>query len=1184
MRIRRIISILLCFGLLLMSAGPFTGAAYGKQLPEDEQPAHRDNNAFSYWADKDYAEITIDRFGSAKIVVYPGFNFIEQASSELNWELAINTAVLSKQIYDRREKETFLMLGYDEVRVLCETPAMACPGATMAYKRIVDESGNVKNVFAVVVKGTSTGPDNETDFFDSWMGEMFGHSRDAVISEMKGAIIAFTGKSLEQLEGEDNYFVLTGHSLGAAVANIMSVDDVLLGLVHNDKNKIYTYTFEAPPACINLPGIDVEGMSNAYNFKDEDDFITYATPYFFTAATYGHDKKFNVKDLSNRIFHTLYPSYRGCDYSTEQGKSWDGHHYMLGDFIYILQMGGLYDRDYIAHSKKDEDPGGEGDGAAHYTVLLLDVSGQAKFIQPPSWLNMLGYEYTSDSSIELVKAAAQKLLSDASRSVGRNYIAVVAYSEEGYVVSDFTRDFEALKRAISDIEYDAEADRSIHAGLECAYGLLSKINDENAIKNLLMCTTGLTNCGEHNYEGEYDESTTGSNWENEATKIRIYAYANSAIESVNKIKALGTNVYVIGLFDPIEAKIPRGSSIGDIAKFFRILAGDLASSAETFFPVTDVNQLEFYFGELQEDITGSSKVKVFFYEDTEKEYKTPDNVDLSGGSLGKGGRYEEVLWGPALFEIPSTELFRSDIVDKESANYNLAMLCGALSAAAYDPVYLRQAYLDLGVAEEDILLKNYDGDLAYSIAGRKMKINDEDTFVMMVTMRGLQTYIEKRKLLVEPLEFMESAKALNLVTEFYTEILRGMMEYNEAHGEYAELPMKILITGHDLGGAAANLLAANLTMNLQKVDTALGDGLSVDDIYAYTFGAFNYLDTEKLAQAGATFPLSNGCENIINIYNLMDTYSPLVPESIMWDVAELQRGLKMKTGLYGLFGQYYFFRSALSMYVPEPCKTPTHVMGGYLQAIKNYLLGDLMSNGNKVRVVICCPVDVEIYRDGECICRIVDDRVVSASGDVTACVNNDEKTIVLPADIEYDVVIKATGSGKMEYLVQNLDADRTDDVMYVNVTLENGKVMETSIPADLSSENVKFRSVTSDGEQAEILADGREEVIPKEPEPTVIPVTPQVTPTVAPEEPSATLTAAPSGEGQGSGEDPENRDVIGEEEDDGDAVARETASNTTWWQLALMILLGAGFVALVVYVTARVTRGKVAGDAQQVDA
>jgi len=153
--------------------------------------------------------------------------------------------------------------------------------------------------------------------------------------------------------------------------------------------------------------------------------------------------------------------------------------------------------------------------------------------------------------------------------------------------------------------------------------------------------------------------------------------------------------------------------------------------------------------------------------------------------------------------------------------------------------------------------------------------------------------------------------------------------------------------------------------------------------------------------------------------------------------------------------------------------------------------------------------------------------------------------------------------------------------MYVNVTLENGKVMETSIPAHLSSENVKLRSVTSDGEQAEILADGREEVIPKEPEPTVIPVTPQVTPTVAPEEPSATPTAAPSGEGQGSGEDPENRDVIGEEEEDGDAVARETASSTTWWQLALMILLGAGFVALVVYVTARVTRGKLVPEGKE---
>ena len=42
-----------------------------------------------------------------------------------------------------------------------------------------------------------------------------------------------------------------------------------------------------------------------------------------------------------------------------------------------------------------------------YTVLLLDISGPQTFHEDPSYMNLWGTDYTSDSSIESVKKAAK---------------------------------------------------------------------------------------------------------------------------------------------------------------------------------------------------------------------------------------------------------------------------------------------------------------------------------------------------------------------------------------------------------------------------------------------------------------------------------------------------------------------------------------------------------------------------------------------------------------------------------------------------------------------------------------------------------------------------------------------------------------------------------------------------------
>ena len=79
-------------------------------------------------------------------------------------------------------------------------------------------------------------------------------------------------------------------------------------------------------------------------------------------------------------------------------------------------------------------------GIPRYTVLVLDVSGPQVFEEPPNYLNLWGASYTSDSSIEVVKSAARQFLEDARRAVGENYIAIVAYAEEAWVLSPFTQE------------------------------------------------------------------------------------------------------------------------------------------------------------------------------------------------------------------------------------------------------------------------------------------------------------------------------------------------------------------------------------------------------------------------------------------------------------------------------------------------------------------------------------------------------------------------------------------------------------------------------------------------------------------------------------------------------------------------------------------------------------------------
>ena len=121
--------------------------------------------------------------------------------------------------------------------------------------------------------------------------------------------------------------------------------------------------------------------------------------------------------------------------------------------------------------------------------------------------------------------------------------------------------------------------------------------------------------------------------------------------------------------------------------------------------------------------------------------------------------------------------------------------------------------------------------------------------------------------------------------------------YVDAHKSNMHTDRIVLVTGHSLGGAAANLLANNL------------DGSSawgVNKVYAYTFGA-----------PGAELSNVNVRQNIFNIINTGDTWYTKVDM------------------LYGRFG-YRYQRHGLTAFKPMPTKVcsgdsdlDTHLMPTY---------------------------------------------------------------------------------------------------------------------------------------------------------------------------------------------------------------------------------------------------------------
>lgn len=319
---------------------------------------------------------------------------------------------------------------------------------------------------------------------------------------------------------------------------------------------------------------------------------------------------------------------------------------------------------------------------------------------------------------------------------------------------------------------------------------------------------------------------------------------------------------------------------------------------------------------------------------------------------GEGYIENRTVWCPELFENPSTKF-----------DNNLALIAAEMSDKAEDTTGepIKELYADWGldncepyhytsgVEVHDIELSLEGG--AFAIGQDTFSINGIDTTVLVITVRGSTTageyigdlwkgwYLDPDK--VHP--FLNRTVWDN-VYDFEELLWDGIEDYlRDADVQTAE-NLKILITGHSLGGAAANLLGARFTAGVGS-DEWWGGKVTKDDIYVYTFEAIKVLTTEENVSAGY--------ENIHNIYNYYDSFGP--NGSMSFTNASSLNAKFGHTELYSLdeeqgdrkkaFANHVNYRSALEDGIVKPACA---VGAGSISPTKKTSTEESLDNGQTI--------------------------------------------------------------------------------------------------------------------------------------------------------------------------------------------------------------------------------------------
>lgn len=425
----------------------------------------------------------------------------------------------------------------------------------------------------------------------------------------------------------------------------------------------------------------------------------------------------------------------------------------------------------------------------------------------------------------------------------------------------------------------------------------------------------------------------------------------------------------------------------------------------------------------------------------------------------------------------------------QSFHDDLAVLSVGLSSAAYKGdkatgEYIYNAYRSLGFADKNIALYSYpghkrnqsnysfaqDNDLAFSIAYRQV----DDEYLLTVVFRGTYLSILKPGDIVKDVESYAKSlepfytyKAANGFYQFYNDARNALTDYLGKHSEISEAgkkhKVKILITGHSLGGAAAQLLGVAMSNSLFDFDE--------DSIFVYTFASPKVVIDDKNLGLDSLY-----AANVFNVVNPNDAV-PIMPPAKY-----------VSTGiLSGRNFPFCNFGTVLYLRLPQDLNLfKAHDYTTYADYVKSvadknaYAFGAASADASAfLSGAVACPVDVSILdKDGNTVAYTKGDESVIGDDGVILYVDDDVKYFIMPSAAEYRLKLDATGEGTMAYaLFTEGDKGAESLVEYKDVALVKDKQFEAMYypetgGAPLYGTNAKgvyTARVAADGTETQLL-------------------------------------------------------------------------------------------------------------------
>ena len=255
---------------------------------------------------------------------------------------------------------------------------------------------------------------------------------------------------------------------------------------------------------------------------------------------------------------------------------------------------------------------------------------------------------------------------------------------------------------------------------------------------------------------------------------------------------------------------------------------------------------------------------------------------VSWNNHDMGGNYKKAVAKGIVKELVVGDEYLGGLLSYPSTKYNndlayfAAELCDKAQGSLSNKVehYLREKGFTCKATNYNKVfnLGLISKSAAFVIGHKKVKIDGEgDAIVLVVIARGSTSAAEfiGDWLKGETKEFLEE-QVYNNAYEFEETVWEGIQDYLKKNKEIAKADtLKILVTGHSLGGAAANMVAARMDSLVE--DQEWTENVSKSDIHCYTFGAIKVLDQNS--EEGYE-NIEDGYENIFNIYNKFDTFGP----------------------------------------------------------------------------------------------------------------------------------------------------------------------------------------------------------------------------------------------------------------------------------------------------------------------